>query len=314
MTRAEKYHEALAAWPDPGCGRHGHLQRVSNLGVLAGMDPERIREDILRTLPQGGRRIGIREIDVPIEKAVRDISSGNWTPMPRPEPVVRDGKKALENLIRQGKFSDEADLWDASPIGLRGEPADDTVLFLISRYRPDDLLFIGERYDEGVLGETIRTRDEWISFFRTGGKTAPLIICNPLTGDSAPTKGDPDKKTYRGDANIKNFSYCIIEFDNLPRENQIKFWSAARLPICALVDSGGKSIHAWLQLKGIDSADAWEREIKIELYDKTLIPMGVDAACSNPSRLSRLPGHFRLEKNNYQRLLWLSQEGRRVYQ
>jgi hypothetical protein len=87
------------------------------------------------------------------------------------------------------------------------------------------------------------------------------------------------------------------------------------LPILALIDSGGKSIHAWLdvqKLSSITTCDEWTREIKIGLYERVLIPLGVDRACCNPSRLSRLPGFFRSETGRFQRLLWLSPVGRRV--
>ncbi|HNS91236.1 MAG TPA: hypothetical protein PKJ72_14455, partial [Deltaproteobacteria bacterium] len=111
------------------------------------------------------------------------------------------------------------------------------------------------------------------------------------------------------------YRYCVVEFDDLSREDQIRFWSSAHLPIVALIDTGGKSIHAWLQvskLAEVRTLDEWDEQIKVRLYEKLLIPLGVDPQCKNASRLSRLPGHFREEKNSMQRLLWLSREGRRL--
>nr|HPR03448.1 hypothetical protein [Deltaproteobacteria bacterium] len=187
-------------------------------------------------------------------------------------------------------------------------------LILSTLYAPDDLVFIGEKHQEGILGDTIRPVSEWISYFQGGGKTGPHIIPNPLTGIPGPKKSG-DGETLRGDLTVKAYRYCVVEFDNLSREDQIKFWSAARLPIVALIDSGGKSIHAWLQVSKLDEVrtlDEWDEQIKVRLYEKLLIPLGVDPQCKNASRLSRLPGHFRSEKNSMQRLLWLSNEGRSV--
>jgi hypothetical protein len=85
----------------------------------------------------------------------------------------------------------------------------------------------------------------------------------------------------------------------------------------ALIDSAGKSIHAWLdvqKLAPVSTSEEWEKNIKNRLYDRLLTPLGVDGACSNPARLLRLPGHFREEKGKYQRLLWLSPEGRPICQ
>jgi hypothetical protein len=104
----------------------------------------------------------------------------------------------------------------------------------------------------------------------------------------------------------------MAEFDTLSREDQLRFWSVVSLPIIALVDTGGKSIHAWLDVSKIakvTSSEKWTTEIKGRLYDRILKPLGVDGACSNPARLSRLPGHLREEKNEYQKLLYLDPGG-----
>ncbi len=190
----------------------------------------------------------------------------------------------------------------------------DAILLLETLYNRTDLLFIGERVQPGIIGDTIRTTGEWITFLQDGGKTGPHIILNPLTG--TPTvKKTGDGETYRGDGNISSYRFCMAEFDTLSRENQIKFWSGVKLPLVCLIDSGGKSIHAWLdvqKLAKVETSEDWQREIKTRLYDQILTPMGVDSQCSNPARLSRLPGHFRTEKQAWQRLLWLSPEGRPV--
>jgi hypothetical protein len=166
-------------------------------------------------------------------------------------------------------------------------------------------------------GINIKLVSEWIAYFKNGGKTKPHIIVNPLTGKLAPKKSNPDEMTFRGDNNVIKYRYALVEFDNLSHEEQIRFWSAIKLPIVALIDSGGKSIHAWLdvqKLAPVSMPEEWEKNIKNRLYDRLLASFGIDTGCANASRLSRLPGHFREEKGNYQRLLWLSPEGRPVCQ
>ena len=189
----------------------------------------------------------------------------------------------------------------------------DSILLLKTLYDPTDFIFIGDRHDKGVMGDTIRAAKEWKVYFENGGATSPFIIINPLSGQEGTTKDG--KPSYRSDNTIKTYRYCMVEFDNLSREDQIRFWSAVKLPIVALIDSGGKSIHAWLdvqKLAKVETPEQWATQIKSRLYDTILTPLGVDSACSNPARLSRLPGHFREEKNAWQRLLWLSPEGRPV--
>ncbi|MEI6154756.1 MAG: hypothetical protein WCQ90_11780 [Deltaproteobacteria bacterium] len=192
----------------------------------------------------------------------------------------------------------------------------DTILFLETVFKNDDKIWIDEHDKPGIPGRNILTRAEWVERFENGGKTFPHIICNPLSGLPAPKKTG-DGVTYRGDNNVTQFRHCVVEFDNLTREEQIRFWSAIKLPIVCLIDTGGKSIHAWLDVKKltkVETAEQWQTEIEERLYNRLLIPMGVDAACKNPARLSRLPGHYRQEKESWQRLLWLSPTGRAICQ
>jgi hypothetical protein len=115
------------------------------------------------------------------------------------------------------------------------------------------------------------------------------------------------------DACIKTFRYCLVEFDDLSREDQIRFWSAVRLPVVCLIDSGGKSIHEWLDIRKLAKVENPEQrdiEIRQRVYQRILKPLGVDGACSNPARLSRLPGHIRDGK--YQKILWISNNGKEL--
>jgi hypothetical protein len=103
-----------------------------------------------------------------------------------------------------------------------------------------------------------------------------------------------------------------VEFDALPREDQLAFWWAVRLPVVVLVDSGGKSVHGWVRVRDVACAAEWGRSIEQHLFRDLLQPLGVDPACKNESRLSRLPGHHRKETGRWQRLLYLAPEGKAV--
>jgi hypothetical protein len=86
-----------------------------NLGIIAGKDPQEIHDSILQAQPYGIRR---GEIEEAINKALHDHQAGTYTPRPRPEPIIKDGKAALQRIISQGKFSDEVDLIESSPVRL----------------------------------------------------------------------------------------------------------------------------------------------------------------------------------------------------
>jgi len=75
----------------------------------------------------------------------------------------------------------------------------------------------------------------------------------------------------------------------------------------ALLDSGGRSIHGWVRIDAANFAE-WTRRVESKLFD-ILTALGADGACKNEARLSRMPGHFRAEKNRWQRLLYLNPVG-----
>lgn len=304
MSAASRYYENLNNPRQRGEGAHGWLMSTMNLGTLAGQTSDEMFTHVRSVL---NSKVSDREI----QDAIRKATNSHYVVRNTYAKPISNGQAIRTKLIQSSEISEDADLWENSPVRIDWKPSEDTVHFLELMFTPDELLFIGDREAPGIVGDNIRSAAEWIEYFRHGGQTAPHIIINPLSGEPAPTKSG-DKQTYRGDACVMSFKYCLIEFDNLPREDQIRFWTspaARKLPVACLVDSGGKSIHAWVKvakLAAVTSAEQWQSEIKDTLYNQLLTPLGVDAQCSNASRLSRLPGHYRTDKKAYQRLLWLN--------
>lgn len=122
MNLLDRYQESLRKRTTPGEGCHGWLLATANYGTIAGLTGDQLFTDLRRAIPPGKRRIPDKEITDAINKARSDHSGGTFTPKACPAPVVNDGKAALQKIIDQGKISDEADLWEASPIRLREAP------------------------------------------------------------------------------------------------------------------------------------------------------------------------------------------------
>ena len=79
------------------------------------------------------------------------------------------------------------------------------------------------------------------------------------------------------------------------------------MPVVALIDSGGKSIHGWIRIDAAN-ADEWTRRVEGKLFSR-LVAVSVDGSCKNEARLSRMPGHFRAEKSRWQRVLYFNPTG-----
>ncbi len=106
------------------------------------------------------------------------------------------------------------------------------------------------------------------------------IRMNPLDG-----KGQSDR-------NVSAYRYVLIESDELPKVDQERIYRKYELPIAALVDSAGKSVHAVVR---IDAPDEQEYRRRVNYLFRFLELHGfpVDNANKNPSRLSRMPGVLR---------------------
>ena len=106
------------------------------------------------------------------------------------------------------------------------------------------------------------------------------IRMNPLDG-----KGQSDR-------NVSAYRYVLIESDVLPKEEQERIYRKYELPIAALVDSAGKSVHAVVRIDAPDEQE-YRRRVNYLFSFLELRGFPVDNANKNPSRLSRMPGVLR---------------------
>ena len=299
---ARKLEDALRSWPPAGSGVHSHLMAAANLAAIAGLPPAEAEARIIQTMPRPPSPGS--EVAGAIRKAYAEHKPGApYTPRTIAPAKPKALPMTAQRFIQRGDGAEESDWWEASPIRIDWEPGPrDALALLGALYAPDEFLFIGERY-----GTEVATVGDWMRRIEAGEPCPPHFIPNALTGQEHPlTDG---KLSRRGDSAVAAFRYAVAEFDGLSKPDQLAFWWGFKsAPIVALIDTGGKSIHAILKVDA-PSREAWAAEVEQKLFARVLIPLGCDAACRNESRLSRLPGHFRREKNQWQRLLYLNPEG-----
>lgn len=102
--------------------------------------------------------------------------------------------------------------------------------------------------------------------------------------------------------NVKRFRHALVEYDDIPKEEQVRRMLESGLPISSIVDSGGKSIHALVRVDARDEKDYRKRVALLYDYLERKFGSRPDIANKNASRLSRLAGAKRGE--NTQRLLY----------
>jgi len=303
-ARPSRFCEALRTCPHAGGGVHAWILSCANWAAIEGVSPGDAQRGILQamTRPPSPKA----EVGIALVKAYAEHRRGaSFTPRtiapakPKPRPMTAAA------FVARGDGATEADWHEASPLRLDWEPGPrDAAALLRVLYRPGERVFCGERYGGG---EGVRMAADWIAAFDDGRPVPPHFIPNPLTGREHPLADG--KLSRRGDSAVAGFLYAVGEMDNLSKPEQLAFWWGFRsAPITALIDSGGKSVHAILRVECETRAE-WEAEVEGKLFPRVLVPMGCDAACRNEARLSRLPGHYRREKDAWQRLLYLNPEG-----
>lgn len=112
------------------------------------------------------------------------------------------------------------------------------------------------------------------------------IRFNPLDGNGV-----------RND-NVTDYRYALVESDTMDIDKQNAILRQLELPIAVLVYSGGKSLHAIVRIEAGDYAEYRKRVD--HLYDVCRKNgMEIDTANRNPSRLSRMPGVKRGNKEQF---------------
>ena len=124
-----------------------------------------------------------------------------------------------------------------------------------------------------VFGDTNPECGAWIRF-------------NPLDGRGAKNE------------NVTEFRYALVESDAIPVEQQNGIMHDLKLPIAALVYSGGKSLHAIVRVDA-GSYDEYRKRVDFlySVCDKN--GLKVDRQNRNPSRLSRMPGVIRKGRKQF---------------
>ena len=177
-------------------------------------------------------------------------------------------------------------------------PAEQLAAYLKALFRPDEYVgYVTESWEKD--GRFLPSKG---SYTRTAGQLlAELATCGGdigrVVGDWNPAAGawirfNPlDGKGVKNE-NVTAWRYALVESDKVPVEEQARLIDALQLPCAALVESGGKSLHAIVH---IGAADPAEYRRRVEYLYEACRKAGLDPDIQNknPSRLSRMPGATR---------------------
>ena len=183
------------------------------------------------------------------------------------------------------------------PISVESGPVDK---FLTTCFDVGDFINItrsikdGDRERPDGAGET-RSREEWLELFKADGlkewqgeAVGVYVSINANNGKN------------RKAESIVKYRHCLIEFDESTLQEQWAIIKRSGLPTSAIIKSGARSLHAFVDIRAANAKEFAER---VDFIYKHLEHSKPDPANKDAGRLSRLPGAMRTATGLQQELV-----------
>jgi len=289
--------DLLASPPQHGGGVHQWLFKVAR-HLHAHFAPQEIADRLAVAVAGCGRRVAPGEIIA----AVNNSASCAWKPSggaPRPSggvatvSVAKTSPKWPEPVSGQIRAIAEADpdalelLRRASPVKISEDHHDADCL--LERLFPGDPLLC---FAQGVSSAFIIRRST-----RDIARNVSHIVPSPMKAKRGLTKvGKPSPRCLD---NTGPRYYLITEFDQGDHSTQAAVIRhlATLAPLVMVVDSAGKSLHAWWRCYG-------QPEARVKTFFKHAVQLGADPATWTRCQLVRMPLGWRHEKDRRQNVLF----------
>jgi hypothetical protein len=269
------------------------------------------------------------------DREIRDLIA--WAAAKNPQPCERNWKRRWDDNYRRSTTVDRVTSEQAianTQTWLGGFRCDAHDLWHISPWRPledwrlDALMLFAALYDKAEhinvvtafaleqrddahkanprgAGETL-LRDDWMRRIRDQsspqGKAGAWVRLNPVRSRGSGKCGAVTN------ADVTSYRFCLLESDALPIDLQLSLWARLPLPIAAIIESGGRSVHAWVM---VNCPNAQDYRATVDRIYMLLARFGLCLSNKNPSRMSRLPGAQRevgKHRDGAQQLLYLHPE------
>ncbi len=207
----------------------------------------------------------------------------------RLERIRRRAARSLPQLLANEQWTYNQILAD-SPVQDMGKEADHWRL-LLRKFRPDDVVWIGDTYDSGTPEHArhFKTAAQWLKESSVPG---PFICPATFKNNSIARSND----------NVLVRRFLVVESDVLSRDQVGAIFKWLRdkvgLELVAIVDTAGKSLHGWFQYP--------KHEFVVGELKLVLPALQCDPKLFTPSQPVRLPGALR--GSTFQKLVYLAKE------
>lgn len=289
----------------PACAEEGHDRTGGHLVVFDNGRFSCIADEGHR--PRIWELVGIRQPLDPVDEARR---RDDWIRRKREEQERERRREAAQTalpaLVSKWAWCLE-DVKEDSP--LDPEEGDCPRAFLLTRFRPDRIVWTGQVHDSGE-----RHSDRWKTVWKWLHEPAENI--GPMVTPSTWRPGTVSRRR----ENVASSPYLILDFDGpkgwKPRDKDdldrhiAESLAIVRWPkedrqwnLAAIIDTGNKSLHAWFDHPGETIVNPTRPALDLLGIDKSLI--------GHPEHPARLPGQAHAKSGKTSRVLWLRWHGNR---
>jgi hypothetical protein len=297
--------EIWVAFIDSLTWKKGHLDESSWYAFLrAGsldIGPQEAMIEVARRIEEAGDHPKTGKLQRQIRRAFSfaGAHAGEVYVPKEPKPVYQPDK--LNHLAKKIDFDVVPWLAKVSPLSTWNRlPAG----FLHVLYRPGERVIVFDIFEsQGCEVWTHGARDLCSLNYLQRGKFGVWFLANPVDGQYHWNPRE-QKQSRRSEEAITSWRYWVIESDKAPKDLWLKALIQLPLPIVAIYDSGGDSIHALVRVNA-RSKEEWDRIVRVE-SGPLIVPLGADFSAMTAVRLTRLPNCRREQTGKRQSLLYLN--------
>jgi hypothetical protein len=149
-------------------------------------------------------------------------------------------------------------------------------------------------------GQNLSTLD----YLERGQSKGVWFMAQPVDGEYH-WNPRQSKDSRRSEESVTAWRYLVIEIDKAPKDLWLKALVQMPLPISAIYDSGGDSIHVLVRIDA-ESKAQWDEGR--DAIKPSLVKLGADPGSLTAVRLTRLSNCRRESKKQLQRLLYLNDQ------
>lgn len=287
--------DLISAPPRHGEGVHGWL-----FNVAKGLHAYRNEADIFALLSTVSAGCGRHVPDREITEAIKDAWPYRWQPGSKPATASKAAPKwpALNEAMRAEIIAQGftlADLWDKSPTICTPDSVD-AEFFADELFPENPLLCVG-------LDSKKFTTAPRESFRGKLGEMS-LVVPSPMSAVTGKRKSDGKPSMHTLD-NTGERHYLVTEFDHGTADEQAALiWHLREFaPLVLALSSGGKSIHAWWDCRGV-------AENITSRFFRYAVALGADPKIWSRAQFVRLPQGWRNDKQRRQEVYFFNHQAK----